>query len=282
MSAGAAGPVVILSGEADLWSAGRLGELLTVQLATGVERLRVDVSGLSFIDSASMRALVLAARALRERAGVLVAAVPSAGDGPAAGVVYCRLRWVTCPGQASTRHSQPYALSRARALRVLLRVRPREYFALCGKPVRMSGFKNFIMRGNLIELAVAVVIGTQFSNLVKQFVSSFVNPLLSLVGGTPNFGNLTFKAGKAVFTYGQFVTAALAFLISALVVYFILVLPVSRLLQLLERNKAATTRDCPECTMSIPVAARRCPQCTAEITAATERPQPVRLAQPAG
>jgi len=146
----------------------------------------------------------------------------------------------------------------------------------------MSGFKNFIMRGNLVELAVAVVIGTQFSGLVKQFVSSFVNPLLSLVGGMPNFGNLTFKAGKAVFSYGQFVTAALSFVISALVVYFILVLPVSRLLQLLERNKAATTRDCPECAMSIPVAARRCPQCTAEITAATEQPQPVRLAQPAG
>jgi large conductance mechanosensitive channel len=118
------------------------------------------------------------------------------------------------------------------------------------------------MRGNLVELAVAVVIGTQFSSLVKQFVSSFVNPLLSLAGGTPDFGNLTFKAGKAVFSYGQFVTAALSFLISALVVYFILVLPVSRLLRLLERNKAATTRDCPECMMSIPVAARRCPACT--------------------
>jgi large conductance mechanosensitive channel len=120
----------------------------------------------------------------------------------------------------------------------------------------MSGFKNFIMRGNLVELAVAVVIGTQFSNLVKQFVSSFVNPLLSLVGGTPNFGNLTFKVGEAIFSCGQVVTAALSFLISALVVYFILVLPVSRLLQLLERNKAATTRDCPECMMSLPVAAR--------------------------
>jgi len=139
----------------------------------------------------------------------------------------------------------------------------------------MSGFKNFIMRGNLVELAVAVVIGTQFSNLVKQFVSSFVNPLLSLAGGTRDFGNLTLKVGKAVFTYGQFVTAALSFLISALVVYFILVLPVSRLLQLLERNRAATTRDCPECTMSIPVAARRCPECTTEITPATEQPQPV-------
>jgi large conductance mechanosensitive channel len=139
----------------------------------------------------------------------------------------------------------------------------------------MSGFKNFIMRGNLVELAVAVVIGTQFAALVKQFVSSFVNPLLPLVGGTPDFGNLTFKVGKAVFAYGQFVTAALSFLISALVVYFALVLPVSRLLQLLERNKAATTRDCPECTMSVPVTARRCPECTADITPATERPQPV-------
>ena len=99
--------------------------------------------------------------------------------------------------------------------------------------MRMTGFKNFIMRGNLVELAVAVVIGTQFSGLIKQFVSSFVNPLLSLVGGTPDFGKL------------------------------------------LERNKAATTRDCPECTMSIPVTARRCPGCTAEITPATHQPQPI-------
>ena len=140
----------------------------------------------------------------------------------------------------------------------------------------MAGFKNFIMRGNLVQLAVAVVIGTQFSSLVKQFVSSFVDPLLSLVGGTPNFGNLAFKAGKATFTYGQFLTEALTFLISALVVYYAMVLPVSRLLRLLDRNKAATTRDCPECTMSIPVAAQRCPECTAQIMPASEQPQPVR------
>ena len=70
----------------------------------------------------------------------------------------------------------------------------------------MSGFKNFIMRGNLVELAVAVVIGTQFSNLVKQFVSSFVNPLLSLVGGTPDFSKLVLHVGKAKFTYGTFMT----------------------------------------------------------------------------
>ena len=140
----------------------------------------------------------------------------------------------------------------------------------------MTGFKNFIMRGNLVELAVAVVIGTQFAALVKQFVSSFVNPLLSLVGGTPNLSGLTFKVGRAAFTYGQFLTEALTFGISALVVYYAMVLPVSRLLKLLERNQTATTRDCPECTMSIPVAARRCPQCTAEIASATEQPQPIR------
>lgn len=136
----------------------------------------------------------------------------------------------------------------------------------------MSGFKNFIMRGNLVQLAVAVVIGTQFSELVKQFVQSFVNPLLSLAGGTPNFSSLAVKAGKATFTYGAFLTSALSFLISALVVYYIMVLPVTKLIQLLERNRAATERDCPECTMSVPVAARRCPECTAEIMPATEQP----------
>jgi large conductance mechanosensitive channel len=139
----------------------------------------------------------------------------------------------------------------------------------------MAGFKNFIMRGNLIELAVAVVIGTQFSNLVKQFVSSFVNPLLSLVGGTPDFGKFSFAIGRATFTYGQFLTVTLTFLISALVVYYAMLLPASRLLKLFERNQDATTRDCPECTMSIPIAARRCPECTAEIAPASEQPQPV-------
>jgi large conductance mechanosensitive channel len=143
----------------------------------------------------------------------------------------------------------------------------------------MSGFKNFIIRGNLVELAVAVVIGTQFSNLVKQFVTSFINPLLSLVGGTPNLGNLAFSVGRGAhqgkFTYGDFLTQALTFLISALVVYFVLVLPISRLLKLLERNKAATTRDCPECTMSIPIAAQRCPECTAQIVPGTQQPQTI-------
>jgi large conductance mechanosensitive channel len=139
----------------------------------------------------------------------------------------------------------------------------------------MSGFKNFIMRGNLVELAVAVVIGTQFSNLVKQFVTSFINPLLSLVGGPANFTNLAYHHGKAAFTYGQFLSEVLTFLISAVVVYFAFVLPIGRLLQLLDRNKAATSRDCPECTMSIPIAASRCPECTAQIVPGNQQPRPI-------
>jgi len=84
-------------------------------------------------------------------------------------------------------------------------------------------------------------------------------------------------SGKHVgtFTYGSFLTDVLSFLIAALVVYYVMVLPVSRLLQLLDRNKAATTRSCPECTMSIPIAATRCPECTAQITPGTEQPKPI-------
>ena len=133
----------------------------------------------------------------------------------------------------------------------------------------MSGFRKFILRGNLVDLAVAVVIGTQFSDLVKQFVDSFVNPLISLVGGSPNFDGLVLHVGDGEFKYGKFLTVALSFLISAAVVYFLIVLPVARLLRLFERDAEATERDCPECTMSIPLRARRCPECTAEIAPAT-------------
>jgi large conductance mechanosensitive channel len=133
----------------------------------------------------------------------------------------------------------------------------------------MSGFRKFILRGNLVDLAVAVVIGTQFSDLVKQFVDSFVNPLLALVGGTPNFDRLVLSVGNADFKYGKFLTVVISFLISAAVVYFVIVLPVARFLRLFERDAEATERDCPECTRSIPLRARRCPECTAEIAPAT-------------
>ncbi|WP_345441551.1 large conductance mechanosensitive channel protein MscL [Actinoallomurus vinaceus] len=140
----------------------------------------------------------------------------------------------------------------------------------------MSGFRKFILRGNLVDLAVAVVIGTQFSNLVKQFVDSFINPLLAVVGGSPNFDGLVLDVGNAKFRYGAFLTQALSFVISAAVIYFVIVLPVTRLLRLFDRKQAETERDCPECTMKIPLAARRCPECTAVIAPAAQQPQPMR------
>jgi large conductance mechanosensitive channel len=139
----------------------------------------------------------------------------------------------------------------------------------------MSGFRKFVLRGNVVDLAVAVVLGTQFSNLVKQFVDSFINPLLALFGGAPNFDGLVLDAGGSRFTYGAFLTEVISFVISAAVVYFLIVLPVTRLLRLFERDVEATERDCPECTMSIPIRARRCPECTAEITPAAGPSQAV-------
>jgi large conductance mechanosensitive channel len=129
----------------------------------------------------------------------------------------------------------------------------------------MSGFRKFILRGNLVDLAVAVVIGNQFSDLVKAFVQSFINPLLALFGGQPDFSGLSLTINGSKFTYGAFLTQALSFLIAAAVMYFVIVLPVARMLSLFERDTEPAERDCPECTRKIPVAARRCPECTAEI-----------------
>ncbi|HXR73631.1 large conductance mechanosensitive channel protein MscL [Actinocrinis sp.] len=144
----------------------------------------------------------------------------------------------------------------------------------------MKGFRKFILRGNLVDLAVAVVIGTQFSGLVHSFVASFVDPLLALLGGKPNLNRFTFTVGKSTFTYGTFLTDALSFLIAAAVVYFVIVLPVARLLHLFERDRAATERNCPECDRSIPIQARRCPECTSVLV--RDDPEPVDAASGGG
>lgn len=126
----------------------------------------------------------------------------------------------------------------------------------------MKGFRQFILRGNLVDLAVAVVIGGQFSGLVHQFVVSFINPLLSLIGGKPDLSHYVFTVRKSTFAYGAFITEVVSFAISAAVVYFVVVVPVARLLHLFQRDQQAAERNCPECDRSIPIAARRCPECT--------------------
>jgi large conductance mechanosensitive channel len=133
-------------------------------------------------------------------------------------------------------------------------------------PVPMKGFRKFILRGNLVDLAVAVVIGSLFSGLIQQFVKSFVTPLIALVGGQPSFDNLKFTINKSDFTYGAFLTTVISFVVASAVVYFLVVLPVARLRGYIEGAAAANEKPCPECTRSIPIEARRCPECTSVLT----------------
>lgn len=130
----------------------------------------------------------------------------------------------------------------------------------------MSGFKKFLMRGNLLELAVAVVIGTAFTAMVTALVKDVITPLIAAIGGKHDFSALTFTVNNSVFEYGALVNAIIAFLIVAAVVYFLLVAPMAKLTARIAKSKEATERDCPECVSSIPVAATRCKYCTAQVT----------------
>ncbi|MEO5874165.1 MAG: large conductance mechanosensitive channel protein MscL [Streptosporangiaceae bacterium] len=136
----------------------------------------------------------------------------------------------------------------------------------------MSGLKKFLLRGNLIELAVAVVIGAQFGGLVTQFVKSFISPLIAAIGGNPDLSDLSFTLNHSKFAYGEFLTAVIAFVIAACVVYFLVVLPVARIVALMDRDQAATEKDCPSCLSSIPVAATVCAHCTRDLPVTQGKP----------
>ena len=129
----------------------------------------------------------------------------------------------------------------------------------------MKGFREFLTRGNLVELAVAVVIGTAFTAVVTAIVKDLITPLIAAIWRQPNFSTLTFTVHGSKFLYGDFINALLTFVIIAAVVYFLIVLPMAKLIMRLERNKEATERDCPECLSSIPLAATRCKYCTVEV-----------------
>jgi len=129
----------------------------------------------------------------------------------------------------------------------------------------VKGFREFITRGNLLELAVAVVVGTAFTAVVTAIVKDLITPLIAAIWKQPNFSTLTFTVHGSKFLYGDFINALIAFVIIALVVYFLIVLPMAKLIMRLERNKEATERDCPECLSSIPLAATRCKYCTVEV-----------------
>lgn len=136
----------------------------------------------------------------------------------------------------------------------------------------MRGFRNFILRGNVVDLAVAVVIGAAFGAVVTALVRDFVTPLIAAIGGKPNFGALFFTVNHSKFFYGDFINFVLSFLIVAAVIYFLIVAPITRLLERSRRGQAATERDCPECLSAIPLAASRCKYCTTAVPPVTMTP----------
>jgi large conductance mechanosensitive channel len=134
----------------------------------------------------------------------------------------------------------------------------------------LKEFRDFVLRGNVVELAVAVVIGAAFGALVTAFVASFVTPLIAAIGGEPDFSDLAFTINDSRFTYGAFFNALLSFLIIAAVVFFFVVRPLNTLSARLRPEPAVdrVVRPCPECLSDIPEKARRCAFCTAEVAPA--------------
>jgi large conductance mechanosensitive channel len=134
----------------------------------------------------------------------------------------------------------------------------------------VSGFKKFLLRGNLVDLAIAFVIGAAFADLVKALVADFITPLLGLIGGKGAFGNRYFTIHNSVFAYGSFINSIIAFIIMAAVIYYFVVVPFTALLDRYKKEPEpdAPVRECPECLSSIPAAATRCAFCTAVSAAA--------------
>ena len=131
-------------------------------------------------------------------------------------------------------------------------------------------FRDFVLRGNVVDLAVAVVIGAAFGAVVSAVVSDLVTPLIAAIGGQPDFAGLAFTINGSKFAYGHLLNQILSFLLVAGVVFFLVVKPMNTLLRRFRPEPAADkpVRACPECLSDIPTAARRCAFCTAEVAPA--------------
>ena len=125
-----------------------------------------------------------------------------------------------------------------------------------------KGFRDFILRGNVVDLAVAVIIGAAFSAITNSLVTNIFNPLIAAIVGKPDFSALTLTVHGGVIKYGEFLNSVISFLLIAFVVYFFIVLPMQKLLARLTGPAAVTTKPCPQCLSEVPLAASRCKFCT--------------------
>jgi large conductance mechanosensitive channel len=129
----------------------------------------------------------------------------------------------------------------------------------------LDGFKKFILRGNVVDMAVGVVIGAAFASVVTGLTKAFLNPLIKLVAGGEKFSSLQFTIHGVPFPVDDFINATISFVLIAAAVYFLVVLPINTLIARMHRGEKPadpTTKNCPECLSEIPIDARRCSHCT--------------------
>ncbi len=128
-------------------------------------------------------------------------------------------------------------------------------------------FKTFLLRGNVVDLAVAVVIGAAFGAVVAALVNDLLTPLVAAIFGKPDFSNLVFHWNSSVFKYGDFINAVIAFVLIAAAVFFVVIKPIEALMQRAKKEPPSdpTSKKCPECLSEVPIDARRCAFCTSQI-----------------
>ena len=132
----------------------------------------------------------------------------------------------------------------------------------------LKGFREFVLRGNVVDMAVGVVIGAAFGAIVTAFVKDLLTPLIAALVGKPDFSGYVFEMNGSKFLYGDFVNAVISFLLIAAAVYYFVVLPVNALMARIHRNDPAAApekKQCPECLSDIPTAARKCAFCTSVV-----------------
>jgi large conductance mechanosensitive channel len=134
----------------------------------------------------------------------------------------------------------------------------------------LKGFRDFVLRGNVVDLAVGVVIGGAFGTIVTALVKDLITPLIAALVGKPDFSALGFTVGTTHFPVGDFINACVAFVLVAAAIYFFVVVPVNALMARAKRGEIPadpTTKKCPECLSEIPIAARKCAFCTSSLGA---------------
>lgn len=137
----------------------------------------------------------------------------------------------------------------------------------------LKGFRDFVLRGNVVDLAVGIIIGAAFTSVVNSLVSDLLTPLIAAIFGKQDFSALYFTWNGSKFHYGSFINAVISFLIVAAVVYFLVVIPVDKLMQRFMPSKMdLPKRDCPQCLSTIPAAATRCAFCASEVPPVQENP----------